>query len=425
MKKRSYIFMVAAMTVMLVAGCGDKKQNDTGDMDIADNMDTADNIEEEASVDAEQGGTSSRNSVEWDSTGMDFSDALEFNVSDYVKLGDYKGLEVTYPSVLAVTDEDVQEEIQYELEENIEYREVKDRAAKEGDTVNIDFTGTIDGQEFEGGSAEGYELELGAGDFLEDFEKNLNGKKAGESVVFKMTFPEDYDEDLGGKEVEFTVKVNSISQAVVPEYNVDFVKSVSDYETIKDYEASVREQLEADAQDESKTEAQENALNLAIENAEINGYPQKLYDFFYDDTVTGYKNYAELMGMDYEEFLKSFMTDDDIEEMVLGYVNEYLVVSAILEKEGQEISDSDYKKLAEEMAKENDYQTLEEYEADYGAIYLRTQLARERAVNLLYDSAKLTEVPYDEYHKDDSVEEEEYEEDAEAEGDDDLELELE
>lgn len=406
MKKRSYIFMAAAMTVMLVAGCGDKKQNDTGGTEET----------------AEQGSTGSRNSAEWDSTGMDFSDALEFNVSDYVKLGDYKGLEVTYPSVLAVTDENVEEEIQYELEENIEYREVKDRAAQEGDTVNIDFTGTIDGQEFEGGSAEGYELELGAGDFLEDFEKNLDGKKAGESVVFKMTFPEDYDEELGGKEVEFTVKVNSISQAVTPEYNEDFVKSVSDYETIKDYEASIREQLESDAQDESKTEAQENALNLAIGNAEINGYPQKLYDFFYDDTVTGYKNYAELMGMDYEEFLKSFMTEDDIAEMVLGQVNEYLVVCAILEKEGQEISDSDYKKLAEQMAKDNEYETLEEYENDYGAIYIRTQLARERVVDLLYESAKLTEVPYDEYHKDD----EEYEdEDTEEEGDDDLALELE
>ena len=141
-------------------------------------------------------------------------------------------------------------------------------------------------------------------------------------------------------------------------------------------------------------------------------------------TLTGYKNYAELMGMDYEEFLQSVMTEEDIEQMVLEQIREYLVTSAILEKEGQEINDSEYQELAEQMAKENDYNTLEEYEADYGATYIRTQLVREKVINLLYDSANLTEVPYEEYYKDDYAEEDVEEEDAE-EGDDDLELELE
>lgn len=378
MKKRSYILAAAALTAaVMLAGCGDKGQEGT------------DNASEENAGNA--AGSSEA--------------ALDFKVSDYVKLGDYKGLEVTYPSVLEVTDEDVEQYIQDELEGNTEYEEVKDRAAEAGDIVNIDYTGTIDGEEFEGGADTGYDLELGSNDFLEEFESSLVGKKTGETAVFKLTFPEDYDASLAGKEAEFTVKVNSISVSSIPEYNDEYVQSISECETVKEYEESVREQLETDAKDESELEAREHSLKLATENATLDGYPQQLYDFFYEDTETGYKNYAEFMGMDYEEFLGSYVTEEEIADLSLEQTNEYLVTQAILEEEGKEISDSDYKKLAEEMAKENDYETLEEYEADYGAIYVRTQLVRERAIDILYDSAKLKELPYDEYYADEESDE--------------------
>ena len=402
MKKRSYIFALAALTAsLMLAGCNDKKQ---------------DSAESTENADAENAGESSGKSEE------DPDNPLDFNPSDYVKLGDYKGLEVTYPAVLAVKDEDVKTEIEYALDDNTEYREVKDRGAQDGDSINIDFKGTIDGEEFEGGSAAEYELELGAGEFLEAFEENLIGKKAGENVVFKMTFPEEYDDELVGKEAEFTVTVNSISEAVRPEYNAEFVKSISDYKTVEEYEASIRAQLEEDAKYDSESEAGENALALAIENAVVEGYPQKLYDYFYEDTVTGYKNYAELMGMEYEEFLEGFMTEEDIKAATEEQVNEYLVVQAILVNEGQEVSDSEYKKLAEQMAKDNEYETLKEYEEDFGEVYTKTQVAREKVIDLLYKSAKLKEVPYDEYY---GEEEEDYEEDAEESAEEDSEAESE
>lgn len=181
-------------------------------------------------------------------------------------------------------------------------------------------------------------------------------------------------------------------------------------------------------------EAEENALRLAIENATVEGYPQKLYDFFYDDTVTGYKNYAEFMGIDYEEFLESYMSEDDIKEVTTDQVNEFLVASAILKAEGKEVGDSDYAKLAEEMAKENEYETLEEYEGDYGKTYVMTQIVRQKAIDILYDAAKLQEVPYDEYYADDELEsddmeseeesEVELEDEAESDSGDDVELNL-
>lgn len=379
MKKRSYILAAAALAAaVMLAGCESNNQDKNQDNEQNTAADNAAGSSEEA---------------------------LNFKVTDYVKLGDYKGLEVTYPAVLEVTDEDVQQYIQDELEGNTEYEEVKDRAAEVGDVVNIDYTGTINGEEFEGGTDTGYDLELGSGEFLEDFENSLVGKKTGETAVFKLTFPEEYDENVAGKEAEFTVKVNSVSESSVPEYNDEYVQSISECKTVKEYEESVREQLETDAKDESEMEARENALRLAVENATLDGYPQQLYDFFYEDTETGYKNYAEFMGMEYEEFLGSYVTEEEIADLASEQTNEYLVTQAILEKEGREISDSDYKKLAEEMAKENDYDTLEEYENDYGAVYVRTQLIREKAIDILYESAKLQELSYDEYYADEYADE--------------------
>ncbi len=168
-------------------------------------------------------------------------------------------------------------------------------------------------------------------------------------------------------------------------------------------------------------------MRLAIENATVEGYPQKLYDFFYDDTVTGYKNFAEFMGIDYEEYLESYMSEDDIKEVTTDQVNEFLVASAILKAEGQEVGDSDYAKLAEEMAKENEYETLEEYEGDYGKTYVMTQIVRQKAIDILYE---LQEVPYDEYYADDELEsddmesEEELEDEAESDSGNDVELNL-
>ncbi len=392
MKKRSYILAAAALAAaVMLAGCESKNQDKNQDN------------EQNAAADNVAGSS---------------EEALNFKVTDYVKLGDYKGLEVTYPAVLEVADEDVQQYIQDELEGNTEYKEVKDRAAEVGDVVNIDYTGTINGEEFEGGTDTGYDLELGSGEFLEEFESSLVGKKTGETAVFKLTFPEEYDENVAGKEAEFTVKVNSVSESSVPEYNDEYVQSISECKTVKEYEESVREQLETDAKDESEMEARENALRMAVENATLDGYPQQLYDFFYEDTETGYKNYAEFMGMEYEEFLGSYVTEEEIADLASEQTNEYLVTQAILEKEGKEISDSDYKKLAEEMAKENDYDTLEEYENDYGAVYVRTQLIREKAIDILYESAKLQELSYDEYYAD------EYADELDSSDEEELELDL-
>ncbi len=359
---RRRIWLAVMMAVMfLMAGCGEKE--------------TAESVNDTEAAEME---------------------ALDYDVKDYVKLGDYKKLSVQYP-VPTVSDDDIEMSILDLTDENTEYNPV-DRAITNGDYVSIDFDGTVNGEAFEGGSAQEYEFTLGDGEFLEDFENNLLGKSEGESVTFNLTFPEDYEEDLAGKTAEFTVKINSVYEVVVPEYNDEFVASVTDYDTTEAYEEFLREDLMLSAQEEAKMAAGEDALLLAVENATINGYPQALYDFCYNDTVESYQSYAEMFGMDFDEFMSEFMGDEDLEEVTLSWVNEILVSQAIAEKEGFEITDKNYEEEAEAMAVEYGYENLDDFTADYGKVSVIAELLRQKTIEFLYDNAEVEEVSEEEYY---------------------------
>jgi len=321
--------------------------------------------------------------------------ALDFKAKDYVKLGEYKNLTVEYP-LPYVSEEDVQMYVTDLVDENTEYNEVN-RAAANGDMVNIDFEGTIDGEAFEGGSAEDYEFILGNGEFLEDFESNIIGQAAGGTVTFQSKFPDDYYEEVAGKTAEFTVTVNSVCEVVVPEYTDGLVAKSTEYSDMKEYEQAIREELMIEAQGESEEEAKANAIAAAVDNAQIDGYPQTLYDYCYYDTISIYKSYAGLYGMEYEDFKAEYMDDDEVEQIVMETVNEILVCQAIAKKEGLEITKSNYEKLAEEVALDYGYETLEEFQTDYNETEIKIILLQERVGDFLYESAELEEVSWEEY----------------------------
>lgn len=329
--------------------------------------------------------------------------ALNYEVSDYVKLGDYKNLSVQQP-IAGVTDEDVELYIEDLLDENAVYSDITDRAAEEGDSVNIDYTGTIDGEEFDGGSDAGYEFLLGSGEFLEEFENNLIGKNTGETFTFTLTFPDDYDEELGGKEAEFQVTINSISEVDRPEYTDAFVAEATDYTTMEEYEKALKEELLESAKEEAIMAAGEDALMLAVENATVDGYPQALYDQCYNETIEGYQFYAEMLGMDFDEFLSEYMTEDELEEITVSMVYEALVVRAIAEKEGLLVTDQNYEEEAEALAVEYGYDSLESLKEDYNQASIVNMIEREKVVDFLYDSAEVTEVSEEEYYGEDVTE---------------------
>lgn len=334
-----------------------------------------------------------------DSTEMDFSGALDYNPGDYVKLGEYKNLSVQYP-LPYVSDEDVQMYIYDLVDENTEYNPV-DRAAKEGDFVNIDFAGTIGGEEFEGGSASGFEFTLGQGEFLDEFEKNIPGMKKGESTTFKVTFPEDYLEELAGETADFTVTLNSVSEVVVPEYTDELVAKGTDYSSIEEFEEAVREELIVSSQQESLDEAGNNALMQAVENAKVEGYPQALYDYCYQDTKEICEGTSQMFGLEMDEVIREYYGADSLEDAAVNTVNETMVIQAIAQKEKLTVSEKDYDAEAEELAMEYGYESLEEFQEDYSRIEIELLLVRENVLKFLYESAKLEEVSQEEYYGED------------------------
>ena len=317
---------------------------------------------------------------------------FDYKVSDYVTLGEYKNLSILYP-VPVVSDDDVEMSIEEFLDENTEYNEISDRPAQDGDYINIDFTGTIDGEEFEGGTAQDYEFTLGQEEFIEEFEANVIGKNTGETFTFKMVFPDEYDEDLSGKTAEFTATLNSINEVVVPEYNDEFVKKATDYDTTAEYEEALREELMVSAQEESASVAGDDVLEKAVENATFNGYPQSLYDACYNETVEQYQSYADMFGVEYEEFMTDFMEEGDVESETLSWVNEILV------------TDEDYQAEAEALAVEYEYESVDDFISDYGELSVRVMIVRDKAIAFLYENAQIKEVSEDEYYGEDEEEE--------------------
>ena len=330
------------------------------------------------------------------STEADFSEALNYDPADYVKLGDYKKLKVQYP-LPYVSDEDMQMYIYDLMDEATEYRETED-AAKSGDYVKIDFTGTIDGKEFEGGSASGYEFILGQGEFFDDFEKNVIGLKKGEDVSFQMTFPEDYFDELKGKTADYKVTIHSDSQVIQPEYTDEFVAKNTEYSSIEEYEEAIREELIVEAQQASEDEAGSSALAQAVENAKIEGYPQALYDYTYQDTREICEGTAQMFGLEIDEVIQDYYGAENLEEAVLDAVNETMVIQAIAKKEKLEISEKDFEKEAENLSAEYGYETLEEFEEDYSRTELELILVREKVLDFLYESSELEEVSQEEYY---------------------------
>lgn len=256
----------------------------------------------------------------------------------YVTLGDYKNLEIDRV-VYTITDEDVQSEIEGLLYSYAETNEISDRAAQDGDIVNIDYVGTVDGEEFEDGSEEDCEVEIGSETFIEGFEEQLVGMKNGETKDITVTFPEPYDGVLDGKEAIFHVTMNQIYELDMPKYNDEFVQEYTDSSTTDEYEAALKEELQTSSDEDSESMACSDALYEIMENSTFDGYPQELYDLTKTELETSIQDMADMFGMEVSEL---FGDDYDIDEATAEAVNEKLIVYAIADAEKLQVSDEDY-----------------------------------------------------------------------------------
>ncbi|QJS96239.1 trigger factor [Dolosigranulum pigrum] len=293
----------------------------------------------------------------------DWEIIAEVPLKPEVTLGDYKNIEVTKQD-RTVTDEDVADELESRRQRAVELA-LKDDAAEEGDTVVIDFEGYKDGEKFDGGSAENHSLELGSGQFIPGFEDQLIGAKSGDEKDVEVTFPEEYGaEELAGQDVVFKVVIHEVKEKRVPELDDEFAKDVDDeVETLDELKDKIRQQLEK-SKDRAATEATDDeAIQKAVENAEVPEIPEAMIDEEVDRQFNLFINNLQQQGISKDQYMSMIGTSE--QELRNQFRNEAdfnvktnLVLEAIAKAENIDVTtediDAEIKDLAEQYGMEED-----------------------------------------------------------------------
>lgn len=385
MKKRAIMISMLLVMALSVTGCSQKTATKDKDTKTEETAKT-DDAEETESDNTEDTSEDTPTTAEL-MAGID--------VEKCVTLGDYKGVTVE-KTIQSVTDEDVQNEIDNAL---ANYPVEVDQAAKEGDTVNIDYVGKIDGEEFDGGSDQGADLKLGSGKFIDGFEDGLIGARKGETRTLNLTFPEDYTQDLAGKAVEFTVTVNAVKEPLSEPTDQWVADNIQGYDNIADYKAGIRSEQEESNEQTAENQVRYAAWTQVIDNCTINEYPETLVEVgkkLYEQQVETYAKYA---GMELDAYIESSgLTQEEyqsnMEEYGKNVAAQALVCQAICDKEGFAIGDDDYQKALQDMLTEYGC-TEDELIQTYGQDNVEQSIMLNRVSNLILENANVTEVQAD------------------------------
>lgn len=228
---------------------------------------------------------------------------IEVDTLPEAKLGDTSKLEAEIPK-MEVSDDDIDQVLNRELEENARIVQIDDRPVKDGDLVNINFEGFVDGEAFEGGTAEGYDLTIGSGQFIPGFEDQIIGKEIDEEFNVEVTFPEDYNqESLQGQDAVFKTTVNEITEKVLPELDDEFVKDISEFDTLDEYKESLRERLEKELNVQKEEVKNQAAIEALAEVAEVE-IPDSMIDMQIERELDQMRFQLQNMGLPFEQYLE-------------------------------------------------------------------------------------------------------------------------
>ncbi|CEF18575.1 Trigger factor [Staphylococcus xylosus] len=317
-------------------------------------------------------------------------------VEPEVQLGDYKGLEIEKQNV-ELTDEELQESIDHQLGHLAEMVVKEDGAIENGDTVNIDFDGYVDGEQFEGGQAEGYDLEIGSGSFIPGFEERLVGVKTGEEKDVNVTFPEEYHaEELAGKEATFKTKVNEIKFKDVPELTDEIANELdAEANTVDEFKENLRKRLTEQKETDAENNQKEEAISKASNNATID-VPEAMINTELDRMVQEFGQRMQQQGLNLETYFQISGQDesqlreqmkDDAEERV----KTNLTLTAIADAEEVEVSDDDIDKELEKMSGQFNI-SVEDIKQTLGNTdIVKNDVRIQKVIDLLVDEAKFVE----------------------------------
>ena len=310
-----------------------------------------------------------------------------------VTLGKYKGIELKKVEY-NVEEKDIDHEIGHMQERNARLVNVEDRPVEKNDTTVIDFEGFVDGVAFEGGKAENHELVIGSNTFIPGFEDQIIGMKIGEEKDINVTFPEEYfSKDLAGKAAVFKVKLHEIKKKELPVVDDEFAKDVSEFDTIKELKASIKEKLEEENKNKAKYETEEEAIKTVCDNTEID-IPSGMIETETDNMIKDIEQRLMYQGLNFAQYLQMMgKTEEDMrkemKEQAERQVKTKLVLGAIVEAEKIEATDEEVKAKLEEMATMygKDAKDLEANESLKA--YIAESVKTEKAISFIVDNAKI------------------------------------
>lgn len=326
--------------------------------------------------------------------GQEWTLTAEVVTKPEVKLGDYKNLEVSVEASKEVTDAEVDEKVERERN-NLAELIVKEGAAELGDTVVIDFVGSVDGVEFDGGKGENFSLELGSGQFIPGFEDQLVGAKAGETVEVNVTFPEQYQaEDLAGKDAKFVTTVHEVKAKEVPALDDELAKDIDEeVETLDELKAKYRKELESAKEIAFDDAVEGAALELAVANAEIVELPEEMVHDEVHRAMNEFMDNMQRQGISPEMYFQlTGTTEEDLHKQYEAdadkRVKTNLVIEAIAKAEGFEASDEEIEKEINDLASEYNME-VEQVRNLLSTDMLKHDIAMKKAVEVVTSTAKV------------------------------------
>lgn len=332
--------------------------------------------------------------------GQDIVLSADVEVIPEVVLPEYKGIEVEKTEI-KVTDEDVEKEIKAIQEKNARIVEVEDRTVENGDFLTIDYAGFVDGEQFEGGTAENQPLEIGSNKFIPGFEEQLIGKNKDEEVKVKVTFPEDYHaENLKGKDAVFNVTIHEIKTRELPEIDDEFAKDVSEFDTLDELKADTRKNLEQRAADSSKVTNDNNVITKVVNEAKVE-VPEVLIQREIDYLGRNYEQQFRqqgLSGKEYDEMINKFVEQykEGARSQAEFNVKAELVLEEIIKKENVEVSEEELTEEIEQIAESYKIEAdrLEAFKASLlksSKSYIEESIRKREVIDMLVKDAVFVE----------------------------------
>lgn len=316
---------------------------------------------------------------------------MKMKVTTYpeVKLGDYKGLKaVKLPT--EATAEDVENELKQMQERNSRLIDVTDRNAEMGDTATIDFEGFTDGVAFEGGKGENYPLELGSGSFIPGFEEQVAGHAVDEEFDVNVTFPEEYAEELAGKDAVFKCKIHEIKTKELPALDDEFAKDVSEFDTLDEVKEDLKKQIAEKKEKDAKIDLENQLLEQVVENMEVE-IPECMFTKRTDEMVQEYNYRLQMQGLNLETYLQYMGQDmetfkESFKEGAEKQVKVSVALAAIMDTENIEVSDEEIDAEAAKIGEQYGMD-IDQVKKAVPAEQLTEDIKRNKAVDLIVNSA--------------------------------------